>query len=311
MKTCPRCKELNGENATQCYNCGYALKDVRYICNLCNEDLDNPTSKCTCGGYATSVRDNPIIPFAPKTNQLDIIFNKKHIKLKILILIVFLIGVFGYIKIYTIGVKNFEEVRLTAKKMPDGKLYKGKHLLGKINIRIHGQKNVDSIVTVTFDLPNNNHFTYAMEFSNPQNWIGSKIIIYKNGTYVGEGTYEDEYGVFIHKNNTIVDEFFNSTIIIMDPKPFPANYEVPLTSLCRIVLDKDTSRGNPLYLFFAIYLSIITLIDFLFPLFFFKLKNFLHVRDPEPSDLYETIQEITWYVVPFIVLGLLIASLFI
>jgi hypothetical protein len=60
----------------------------------------------------------------------------------------------------------------------------------------------------------------------------------------------------------------------------------------------------------AIFLIIFTVIDRMFPLFFFKLRHFLDVKDPEPSDLYIAVQRLSWYAYPVITAILLIAAIF-
>lgn len=64
--------------------------------------------------------------------------------------------------------------------------------------------------------------------------------------------------------------------------------------------DADTIRGNVGYFMFALLFLAMTFIDFRWPLFFFTLDHFLFVRDPEPSELYLSLQRARWIGIPII-----------
>lgn len=87
---------------------------------------------------------------------------------------------------------------------------------------------------------------------------------------------------------------------------FSKDYEVSLLTFA--YGDNDTIRGNPQFLVIAIIFSIITIIDIKDPLFFFQLKHFLSVQDPEPTELYLLLQRISWVIYPIIIIGCLIAG---
>lgn len=48
MKTCPKCKELNGEHTTTCFKCGHILPEVAYrkICPKCGLTYSNKIDTC-------------------------------------------------------------------------------------------------------------------------------------------------------------------------------------------------------------------------------------------------------------------------
>lgn len=74
--------------------------------------------------------------------------------------------------------------------------------------------------------------------------------------------------------------------------------------------DADTIRGNVGYFMFALLFLTMTFIDFRWPLFFFTLDHFLFVRDPEPSELYLTIQKGRWIIAPIISIFLFATAMF-
>lgn len=74
--------------------------------------------------------------------------------------------------------------------------------------------------------------------------------------------------------------------------------------------DADAIRGNVGYFMFALLLLGLALIDFRWPLFFFTLDHFLFVRDPEPSDLYLSIQKARWIATPVISIFLFAMAMF-
>jgi|GEM_PF-6106491 len=74
--------------------------------------------------------------------------------------------------------------------------------------------------------------------------------------------------------------------------------------------DADAIRGNVGFFVFALIILGMTFVDFKWPLFFFTLDHFLFVRDPEPSDLYLSIQRGRWIVTPIISMFLFAMAMF-
>lgn len=75
-----------------------------------------------------------------------------------------------------------------------------------------------------------------------------------------------------------------------------------------VALANDTIRGELGYLILAILIFVLTLIDIKYPLLFFNLKYMFSVKDPEPSEFYISMQQISWIVMPIIGLILLIVA---
>lgn len=51
LKTCPKCREQNGENRTTCYSCGTTLESYKKICRKCGSVHGEKDEICrSCGG---------------------------------------------------------------------------------------------------------------------------------------------------------------------------------------------------------------------------------------------------------------------
>lgn len=74
--------------------------------------------------------------------------------------------------------------------------------------------------------------------------------------------------------------------------------------------EADTIRGNVRYFMFALLILGMAFIDFRWPLFYFKLDHFLFVRDPEPSELYLSLQRGRWIAMPIISVFLFAMAMF-
>lgn len=58
MKNCPVCNELLGDNVEICYRCKHNFRDKVFICSKCGKRLENESSTCECGGWATTPVNN-------------------------------------------------------------------------------------------------------------------------------------------------------------------------------------------------------------------------------------------------------------
>lgn len=91
-------------------------------------------------------------------------------------------------------------------------------------------------------------------------------------TYGGEVVYDEpEMGVMVYVEN--------------------ADMETRKTAKLRLVAfiglhPEDGMRGNPVWLFGVVIALVILAIDLRWPDFFFYMRHFLTVRDPEPTDFY-------------------------
>lgn len=112
----------------------------------------------------------------------------------------------------------------------------------------------------------------------------------------------DKAGKPIFIIDNIVFDFDQDEVTVMENLKF---------KVVRVAFgDADTIRGNVGYFIFALFFLGMALIDFRWPLFFFTLDHFLFVRDPEPSDLYLSIQKARWVVAPVISIFLFAMAMF-
>lgn len=91
----------------------------------------------------------------------------------------------------------------------------------------------------------------------------------------------------------------------------PSENKVSINNIVSFATSENKMiRGKYQYLVTAIILFIVTLIDIRYPLFFFKLRHFLDIKDHETSDFYITMQRISWYMAPIIEIIFMIVAIF-
>lgn len=235
----------------------------------------------------------------------------KNIFLKVSVYIFVIVLLIFYFKaFFTTGV-YFDHVFLKKEVVSCDNHYSGKGEYGRINITVKGIINKDSSADVIYKLPNNINKKYTVSFKDASNWeLGIENIKDEKGNIVFEGEYRKNDFFLYDKNGEPLFEVNQ----IMTPHnvitPYNSSYEVPMKSAADFAtFSSETIRGEYEYLMLAIVLFVLTLIDIKFPLFFFTLRHFLDVKNPEPSDLYIEIQRISWYVYPIIGIILMIAAI--
>ena len=98
-------------------------------------------------------------------------------------------------------------------------------------------------------------------------------------------------------------------IFLIGENPFDASYRVPLSHVAALAtFSTETIRGRFGFLFIAVVMIVITAIDIKYPLFFFHLRHWLTVRDPEPSEFYLFMQRLSWFITPVIAIILMILA---
>lgn len=239
-----------------------------------------------------------------------LISNKTFIKILLSIFII-IVSIFYFKAFFTPGV-YYNDIFLKKQVKSSEKNYTGKSVYGKIVITVKGSVNRDSNIEVIYNLPNNISRYYIVSFkdTNASEQGIPCIIKDKDGNIVFEGMYVKD-SPFLY--NTKWEPVINSSsirVVTNGETSYDQNYTVDLKNAADFAASsKDTIRGKYQFLFIAILLFAITIIDVKFPLFFFSLKHFMDVKDPEPSDLYITMQKISWYAYPIIGIILLIAAI--
>lgn len=202
----------------------------------------------------------------------------------------------------------FENVFL--EKSSDGSItsYVGKHHEGRIRIDVEKIDFEESIVT--YQLPNQLDFNFTVLSLKETYPMRYKIeILNDKDDSIFKGTY-DANSYYLRDDNEEILFDYDISSLGYNNKSFLASYKPSyLTTVKRSLQENETYRGDSGYLAVAIFLFVFIIIDIKDPLFFFYLKNVLSVKDPEPSELYITIQHLSWVVYPFIIITLLIVAL--
>ncbi|MBI9011592.1 MAG: hypothetical protein JEZ08_05120 [Clostridiales bacterium] len=226
---------------------------------------------------------------------------------KIIIPVMIVLSI-GYLSLFfKIGI-FFEDTFL--EKSSEGSItsYVGKNVEGRIRIDVKEFDSEKSIVT--YRLPNQLEFHYTVLSIKEayKKHYQIEILDDKDDT-VFKGTYDAD-GFYLRDDSGEIVFDYDISGFGYDNKRFLSSYRPSfLTTVKRSLLENETYRGDGGYLAVAIILSVFIIIDINNPLFFFYLRNALSVKDPEPSELYMTLQHIAWIVYPFMIFILLIIAL--
>ena len=234
----------------------------------------------------------------------------KNLGQKIL-LSLFLIVLLGlYFKaFFTTGV-YFDDIFLKKEVVSSDTYYKGKNRFGRIQITVKGQLNKNNSADVLYSFPNNINKQYTVTFKAAKDWtLGIENIKDEDGKIIFEGEYQKgSYFLFDKNGEPFMDDTIN--VFIEGQNPYTEEYRVPLKNVADFALfGVESIRGKYEFLIMAILIFLYTALDIKYPLFLFNLKNGLSVKDPEPSDLYLTMQKFSWYASPVIGIFLMIAAL--
>ncbi|MCT2536282.1 hypothetical protein NC661_13405 [Aquibacillus koreensis] len=227
----------------------------------------------------------------------------ENILLKILLSIIILGLAFLYCKsFFSYGIYfGHDQVFLKKKETVSEIQYIGDNWRGNYQITIKGEKNDRASADVTYELPNNIKRDFKIKLKDANNWEkGIENIENENGKIV------------LSENGQIVDEpIVDIGFEEYGESPYTDDYQVPLRSIEDLVIGaEDRIRGEVTLVIIAFFIFIYTAIDYKFPLLFFKLSNFLEVRDPEPHDFYLFMQRLSWYMFPIIGLIILVLALY-
>ena len=228
--------------------------------------------------------------------------------LKVFIFIILIVILIFYLRLFlTTGIR-YDDTFLKKDVVASETHYDGNSSYGALHIEVNKLNNNKNSVEVIYDLPQGINQHYLVNFTDVDTWnLGINI---KNdaGEVLFEGTYQKDQPFLIDKNGEpFVEDAIQ--IIMNEESPYNSDYKIYLKNTADLAcFSTESVRGNYALLIVAILLLIIIVIDIRFPLFFFYLRNFLSVKDPEPSDLYLFIQRISWYVGLVIVIILFISA---
>lgn len=237
---------------------------------------------------------------------------KKEDKKRLLVKIVAAIGIlilliFYFNLFFTKGI-NYDGVFLKKMELSSTEReYTGISAFGDIRIFV---KDIDetSNVEVTYNLPNNIVEKYTVEFSESTKvYADKKVVIKKNGEIAFEGDYGADDIFLMNNGAPFLGEDPIITVFTSNSNPYNSKYRISLKNVADIASSsRETIWGRYEILLFAGLLFLITVIDNRFPLLFFRLKHIIDVKDAEPSDLYLSIQKLTWYIYPIACIGAMI-----
>ncbi|WP_352419673.1 hypothetical protein [Proteiniborus sp.] len=234
------------------------------------------------------------------------ISNKKSLRFLLAILIVILL--FLYLKyFFTTGV-FYDDAFLKKQGEYPNIQYIGKAKQGIIQISVKALTNKQDSIDVNFRLPNDINKQYNVSFKDVDYWGYSNLNIKdENGNTVFHGQYIKDSPFLFDENGTPFWE--EAGIIVNKEINYNEDYKIFLKSIADFAaLANEGIRGEFGYLVLAIIIFALTLIDIKYPLLFFSLNHMFTVKDPEPSDFYISMQQISWVVMPIIGLILLIVA---
>jgi len=235
----------------------------------------------------------------------------KNIFFKVLVLALLIVILIYYFKFFfTTGVYYDYKFLKKEVKSPDIH-YINNNKYDKIQITVKGLINEQNSIDVIYKLPNNINRHYIVSYKDLSNLGFSDITIKdKDGSVIFEGEYQKDSPFMLDKNGMPFTGFGGIRLTINGETQYDTDYEIPLKSVADFATSaNETIRGEIEYLILAILLFILTIIDIRSPLLFFKLRHFLDVKDPEPSDFYITMQRISWVIYPLIGIILMIVAI--
>lgn len=239
----------------------------------------------------------------------EVISNNKLLKALLSILII--IALIFYFKVFFTSGIYFDDVFLKKEVISSDNHYLGESIYGNIHITVKGLEDKHNSVDVIYRLPNNINMKFTVMYKDKNDWdLGIENIKDRDGSIVFEGEYTPGSNFLFNKNGRpILDDIIR--VRINNESPYNENYKVPLKNVADLAsFSNDTIRGRYDFLVIAMLLFAFTIIDIKFPLFFFNLEHFLHVRDPEPSDFYITVQRATRYILPTVGVVLMLAAVY-
>lgn len=248
--------------------------------------------------------------FGEKIKQLT----QKSKILKIILMAILIAIIIFYLKIFFTKGVYLNGTFLKKQSISDETHYIGKNKYGDIQVIVKGKGDAaeKTRAEVTFMLPKDINKYYTVNFNSGDEWsIGEVEIKDENENTLFEGRYGINNMFLFDKNGEPLIE--NGIVFYTDIGKERTYYEEYQLSFKKVVefacLENETIRGESEFLMFAVFLILITIIDFKYPLFFFTLSYCLSVKDPEPSDLYKDMQGLSWIVFPIISVIMLIVAL--
>lgn len=233
---------------------------------------------------------------------------KQIIKLKGFKIVLSVVGglfLILYLRLFfTRGMVVYDEF-FTRRVQGEMTTYQAPFLWQETFVEVTGDVKQQDEVQVAFHLDNGKVKTYVVKLG-PYNLVNISDLegsVMFDGYFVSNGV---DYYLMTNDDEFYFDEvmaFVNDGVLLSEKLLNPY-----------LVLSFATGnhlefRGDVLGLFTGLMILILTWIDYLWPEFFFRLKYSLSVDNPEPSEMYESIQKLSWIVMPIIALVILLISI--
>jgi len=220
---------------------------------------------------------------------------------RLLLIIPLIILLFFFLYLYQTSQKGFYLESTFLKESTHGKthIYSGTLYQEKTKITVN---KIDNKSIITIKIGDKFQKTFDVISEKNSTSPGKMISIYENNIKIFSGIYGlSDVFLIDEKGNAYLDNFN----IVVNNQPDWASFNVSYKTIADIALTKASSHRASWAMFFIITLiAIIMIIDIRFPLFFFNLKNFLNVKDPEPTGFFISVQKIFWCITPiFIVIA--------
>jgi len=227
--------------------------------------------------------------------------NEYHKKILILILLTI---VFLYFKtFFSIGI-FYEETFLKRKFILNERHYIGSNEYGTIDIAVKFDMENQKSKMVVFNFPNNRPKKYTINY-NKDNIV--ETIKNDDGKVIFSENYDTVTNVLGQGAKFMTD---NTVIKVKKSNDNSGYYNISLRDIVSFSRPGyGEIRGDIGLLIGSIFLSLFYFIDLVYPLFFFKIKHILSVKNPEPSNFYLKIQKISRYIYPCIIFIMLLYSL--
>ena len=203
---------------------------------------------------------------------------------------------------------SYEEAFLKLEQQEEKAVYSGK-MKGEIVTAVCYEENGTDIVE--FTVGDRYHCVGRVEYTGepvPTNFGKAVpcIRIYCNDTLLFEGGRDEEMNMFFDKDGELTSLVSVKAVYSNDPW---YNYELTAGDIFRLTnATASAARGSWALYAIVAFLSLIFAVTIAFPETLFYWQHFLSVRDPEPSDFFWAMHNISCVALPLLALiGYLIA----
>lgn len=183
---------------------------------------------------------------------------------------------------------------------------------GKINgfpVSVFVEKYDENNCRITFSQEETTR-QYRLEGKDASNGFLRDIMIYEGDQLLFDGKYDDKASLdFFRAYKKNGEPYLENMITItVNGREEPVT-ELSIPWLLKLFCGDENFRGNVPMMLVAGLILLIWIIDLCFPRFFFTMRHWITVKDPEPSDFYLIVQRAFWVIYPVIAVFLLMFSL--